>query len=119
MATGVVEPGEPFHHRGVGTGLGRQPEAHVVPVAGIGAPIPVEAEAARPNAVRVSAWLPFQNWNRGDAEGHLGQDCGFEDALGADEWDASVIQGEASGEDGTREDLAVQLGLVSEEAEGC
>jgi len=85
-------------------------------VTGIGAPIPVEEEVARPDAVLVRAWLPFQNWNCGDAKRNLGKDRRHEDTLGTNPGGGGPIEREAGGEVGARGDFAAQLGLLGEEA---
>ena len=97
--------------------LHRQPEADIVAVTRISPAVAVEEEPARSHAIFVGAWLAFHDGNRGDAEWYFGQDGGLEDALGADERDAGAVEGEAGGEEGAREDFAVQLGLLGEDLE--
>jgi len=72
-----MEQGELFHHRRVGTGLGRQPEAHVVAMRRVGTTLAVEKETTRPHAVFVRAWLPLHHRHCGDAERQLRQDAGL------------------------------------------
>src|SRR3989304_5971873 len=85
---------------------------------GVGAAVAITQETVRTQVIVVWPGLALDDCLRQDAEGHLGQDRGLEDALRPQEGYALAFELESPLENRERQHLAVQPGLLPPELEG-
>ena len=96
------------------------PQADVIAVVRICAPIAITEESAVDKSIIVRS-LPVLDWRSGrDSERDLGQESGFEDALGTDQRDPDAFKVEASLQYGARDrGFGEPLSLLAHEIKGA